>query len=76
MKTAFGWVRKPETTLPLGEPTPAPQPSKIRIALLVASSALLSGIAVVLWNRRSLERIRAAEPAEAPDEITELDEFI
>ncbi len=37
-------------------------PSKLRIVFLVVSSALLSGIAVVLWNRHSLEKIREVGP--------------
>ena len=32
--------------------------SRWRKIALVTSSALLSGIAVVLWNRRALQRIR------------------
>lgn len=44
-----------------------------RVALLVGSSVLLSGIAVVLWNRRALERMRqsyaAAPSPEDPEEF-------
>ena len=46
---------------------PAPEPaSRWRMALLVASSALLSGIAVALWNRRALERMRETREPVAP----------
>ena len=34
-----------------------------RMALLLASSALLSGIAVVIWNRRTLQHMREPQPA-------------
>jgi hypothetical protein len=35
----------------------------LKTGLLIAGSALLGGLAVVLWNRSSLSRLR--EPAEA-----------
>jgi hypothetical protein len=34
------------------------RPSRLRTGLLVAGSALLGGIAVALWNRRSLVDIQ------------------
>ncbi len=45
-----------------------------RLALLLASSALLSGIAVVVWNRRSLQHIRQAQAE--PKSVVEPGEFI
>lgn len=35
-----------------------PRPSRLKTGLLVVGSALLGGIAVALWNRRSLIDIR------------------
>ncbi len=46
--------------------TPA-RPPRWRVAAILASSALLSGIAVVLWNRRTLERMREAGPGRPPE---------
>ena len=47
--------------------------SPLRIAALVASSAFLGGIAVVVWHRRALEQMRKTEPDSAssihPDEF-------
>ncbi len=47
--------------------------SRLRIAALVASSAFLGGIAVVVWHRRALEQMRKTEPGSAspinPDEF-------
>ena len=37
--------------------------SRLRITALLASSALLGGIAVVVWHRRALEQMRQAGPA-------------
>ncbi len=44
-----------------------------RLTLLVASSALLSGIAIVLWNRGALQRLRQASagPPAGPPEGSE-----
>jgi hypothetical protein len=42
-------------------------PSVWRTGLLLATSAVLGGIAVVLWNRRSLERMREESEFEAAD---------
>ena len=36
-----------------------------RVGMLIVSSALLSGIAVVLWNRRALQNMRQAQPGQA-----------
>lgn len=48
-----------------------------RVALIVVSSACLSGIAVVLWNRHALARMRQAGKAAANNESTAvLSEFI
>jgi hypothetical protein len=41
-------------------PSPAPLGSFWRTGLLLTSSAVLGGIAVAIWNRRSLARIRQA----------------
>ena len=51
--------------VPAPAPTSVPdgRPGHWRMALLLTSSALLSGIAVVLWNRRALEHMREAEAA-------------
>lgn len=58
----------------------------VRLALVMASSAFLSGIAVVLWHRRSLQEMQDAlqsgeeEPSgrfiREEQEPDELDEFI
>ncbi len=48
-----------------------------RLALVVVSSAFLSGIAVVLWNRHSLARMRQAAQAATGNENSEVPaEFI
>jgi hypothetical protein len=50
------------------------RPSRLRTGLLVVGSALLGGIAVALWNRRSLTDIRSqvskkeSEPPPASDD--------
>ena len=80
MRKPFRWASKPdvsgEISSTISDPnSPVPQPSRLRVTLLVASSALLSGIAVVLWNRRSLERIREAAPSK-PAPSSESREFI
>jgi hypothetical protein len=60
----------------------APEPSSpsrlqpLRTGLLIAGSALLGGLAVVLWNRSSLSRLRqpaeaASQPPVSPDEEEE-----
>jgi hypothetical protein len=53
---------------------PAPSPerqSPVRMALIVATSALLGGITVVLWNRRILEGMRQPVVPNTPDERAE-----
>ena len=47
-----------------------------RHALLMGTSALLSGIAVVIWNRRALQKMRenAATPPGGTGESSEPDE--
>ncbi len=68
----------PESSATLfpGEGTRAPV-LRWRMALIVASSAFLSGIAVVLWNRRVLERMRQpAAPTREPMQDAESSEFI
>ncbi len=48
-----------------------------RLMLVVVSSACLSGIAVVLWNRHSLVRMRQAGQATGGDENSKVPaEFI
>jgi hypothetical protein len=52
---------------------PQPRLQAIRTGLLIAGSALLGGLAVVLWNRSSLSRLRqpvetASRPSLYPDE--------
>ena len=47
-----------------------------RVALLVVSSACLSGIALVLWNRSALERIRATGPADSKKAAKTETEFV
>ncbi len=57
----------PEAKTPTeGKKTPA-----WRVALLLLSSACLSGIAVVIWNRQSLKNMRAirANSPRASDEF-------
>ncbi|QNI34370.1 hypothetical protein H7849_11005 [Alloacidobacterium dinghuense] len=43
-----------------------PRPSRLKTGLLVIGSALLGGIAVALWNRRSLADIRNQPEDSAP----------
>ncbi len=44
-----------------------PRLQALQTGLLIAGSALLGGLAVVLWNRSSLSRLRqAAETASEP----------
>jgi len=47
-------------TLPESDPEPPFKPrfETLRTGLLIAGSALLGGLAVVLWNRSSLSRLR------------------
>ena len=61
---------------PIAETADAPRRSAFRLGLLVASSALLSGIAVVLWNRRALEQMRQGEQQPAPITEESRSEFI
>jgi hypothetical protein len=42
------------------------RPSRFRTGFLVVGSALLGGIAVALWNRRSLADIRNQAPEKEP----------
>jgi hypothetical protein len=43
-------------------------PSGWRLALVVTASALCGGIAVVLWNRRLLTKMREVAPMTGSDE--------
>jgi hypothetical protein len=43
-----------------------PRASRLRTGLLVIGSALLGGIAMALWNRRSLTEIRNQPPESGP----------
>jgi hypothetical protein len=60
-----------------GNPSPAASKTRSfwRTALLLTSSAALSGIAFAIWNRRSLARIRqeyesrAAQPGILDDDV-------
>ncbi len=45
--------------------------SPVRMALILASSACLGGIAVALWNRSSLTRMREAEPGKPTEKVPE-----
>jgi hypothetical protein len=50
----------------------------VRTAVLVAGSALFGGLAVALWHRRTLAKMRqdvvaAPPPAELPEEGSTLD---
>ncbi len=47
---------------PLPEALPEALSGPLRTGLLIAGSMLLGGLAVVLWNRSSLSRLR--QPAE------------
>ena len=47
------------------EPAPA-RLQTLRTGLLIAGSALLGGLAVVLWNRSSLSRLRQPMEAVSP----------
>jgi hypothetical protein len=52
---------EPQTSTPQPAATtmpPHPGQSRWRLALIMVSSAALSGIAVVLWNRRALQHMR------------------
>ena len=51
-----------------GNPSPAASKTRScwRTALLLTSSAALSGIAFAIWNRRSLARIRQEYESRAP----------
>ncbi len=40
----------------------------LRMSLVVTASALCGGIAVVLWNRRSLAKMRDVAPVERLDD--------
>jgi hypothetical protein len=53
------------------KPTPA-RLQALRTGLLIAGSALLGGLAVVLWNRSSLSRLREpVDPASLPNASTD-----
>jgi len=61
---------------PASEETHQSRAGGLRTVLLVAGSALLGGLAVVLWNRKTLASLRqpAAEsnrPPAIPDEESE-----
>ena len=49
--------------------SPSERQTPVRMALIVATSALLGGITVALWNRRILEGMR--HPAPAPPQERE-----
>lgn len=58
------------------KPTAPDRLQALRTGLLIAGSALLGGLAVVLWNRSSLSRLRqpmeaVASPVASPDEEEE-----
>jgi hypothetical protein len=54
------------------EPTPEPPKKRgirvLQTGLLVAGSALLGGLAVVLWHRKSLAKLRQPVPESTPVE--------
>ncbi len=60
-------VREPFPGLAAGaaEAVPTEQARPWRMSLVVAASALCGGIAVVVWNRRMLARMRENHPAPA-----------
>lgn len=47
------------------EESPRPRLQAFRTGLLIAGSALLGGLAVVLWNRSSLSKLRQSAETEA-----------
>ena len=49
------------------ESTPRPRPKVLRAALFVIGSAAFSGVALALWNRRELTRIRQTNPPPVPN---------
>ncbi len=56
-------------------PQERPKGLSWRSILLVGTSALLSGIAVVIWNRRSLQKMRESPvTTQNPEELDGLDE--
>ena len=66
-----------ETLEPKPEPgTKAGKTPAWRVAFLLLSSACLSGIAVVVWNRQSLRNMRAVRTRPADTPTAEQDEFI
>lgn len=66
----FFVVRLSMTADPIPDPIPDPPRSprrKIwRAALFLAGSAVFSGVALALWNRRELTRIQQSTPPAAP----------
>lgn len=61
------------TTESTPESPSQPRLHALQTGLLIAGSALLGGLAVVLWNRSSLSRLRqaaetASRPPVSPDE--------
>jgi hypothetical protein len=59
------------TADPTLDPAPGPRRKVWRAALFVIGSAAFSGVALVLWNRRELTRIRQTNPppvTNPPDE--------
>ncbi len=68
-----------EASSELALPTPPPDPalppvggpppvSPWRMGLVVTASALCGGIAVVLWNRRLLTKMREVAPVARPED--------
>lgn len=68
-----------ETQPGLSVPAMETRQSPVRLALIVASSALLGGITLAIWNRRILEGMRRPIASASPEErapTSEGDEFI
>ena len=69
-------VHAAQTVIPQSEPQVEMVP-RWRVALIIVSSACLSGIAVVIWNRHALARMRQAGKAAATSEsMATLSEFV
>ena len=63
----FGSRKSPAQTEEPAATSTDQRPPLWRVALWVASSACLSGIAIVVWNRSSLARMRDAEQGSAAE---------
>ena len=61
---------------PVAPPPAANDARPWKTALLALTSACLGGIAVVLWHRRELQRMRGAEGQPGPLSEAERAEFI